>query len=76
MRYWEYKTVKIEATGWFTGGQLDASEVDEQLNKLGMQGWEAITSAATNMGYGQTKYVVYTLKRECPAPISKVPPIQ
>ena len=60
---WEYKTVMIKATGWFSGGKVDANVLDERLNALGQDGWELASGFDTNQFYGETRDVVLIFKR-------------
>ncbi|MDQ3622360.1 MAG: DUF4177 domain-containing protein [Verrucomicrobiota bacterium] len=62
---WEYKVCKFEAGG-FLGGKVDASSVEDQLNRLGMQGWEVAGVFETNLGHGATRDVAILLKRPVP----------
>lgn len=59
---WEYKTIKIGATG-FMGGKVDENELDTLMNTLGSQGWELTTAFDTNQAYGQTRDIVAIFKR-------------
>lgn len=59
---WEYKTIKLAATG-FTGGKLDEKQFDEYLNQLGREGWELIAAFDTNAVYGATRDVVAIFKK-------------
>lgn len=61
MRY-EYKTYKHKAGG-FMGGKFDEVKMDQEMNELGAQGWEMVTSLDTNEGYGATRYIVVLFKR-------------
>ena len=61
MRF-EYKTIKL-ATSGFLGGKFDASDLDAELNRLGDQGWELVSSFDTNSVHGQTRDIVAILKR-------------
>jgi hypothetical protein len=60
---WEYKVVEFNSGG-FMGGQINTQEIESRLNELGKLGWELVTSYSTNAGYGSTRKVVYTLKKE------------
>ena len=60
---WEYKTVMIKATGWFSGGKVDVNILDERLNALGSQGWELASGFDTNKECGETRDVVLIFKR-------------
>ena len=59
---WEYKTIKLAATG-FLGGKFDAEQLDRYMNELGAQGWELMTGFDTNKSYGETRDVVVIFKR-------------
>lgn len=63
MTQWEYRTVKVEAKGWFVGGVLDQSKFEAALNELGRDGWELVSTFDTNMLHGQTREIVAVLKR-------------
>lgn len=64
MRRWIYKVVEFDPKKSFMGGKVDSQNIEQRLNELGRQGWEVISSFTTNEGYGNTKKIVYTLKRE------------
>lgn len=59
---WEYKTIKLQATG-FTGGKFDETRLDAMMNDLGSQGWELVAGFDTNKNYGETRDVVIIFKR-------------
>ncbi len=59
---WEYKTIKLEATGW-VGGKIDELRLDQMMNDLGQQGWELAAALDTNEAYGETRDVVVIFKR-------------
>jgi len=61
---WEYKTLKVSATGGFLGGKFDEKSLDTKLNELGDQRWELVSAFATHQGYGQSRDVAVILKRE------------
>jgi hypothetical protein len=60
---WEYKTIKLEGKGVLIGGNVDQAQLDQQLNELGAQGWEACTAFSTAMFAGPTRYMVVIFKR-------------
>ena len=62
MTRWEYKTIKVAATG-FLGGKLDSPAFEALLNGLGRDGWELVSAFDTNQSYGQTRDVVAVFKR-------------
>ncbi|MEA2077524.1 MAG: DUF4177 domain-containing protein [Candidatus Marinimicrobia bacterium] len=43
---------------------MNITEVETRLNELGKLGWELVGSYSTNFGYGSTRKLVYTLKKE------------
>jgi hypothetical protein len=59
---WEYKTVKLGATG-FLGGKVDESKLDAVMNDLGRNGWELAAAFDTNQANGSTRDVVAIFKR-------------
>ena len=59
---WEYKTIKIAATG-FAGGKLDENAFAAHMNELGDQEWELVTVFDTNVSGGGTRDVVAVFKR-------------
>ena len=64
MKY-EYTVLTVAAeTGWFTlGGKVDGEKLSGELNRLGRDGWELVSTFDTNMGHGATRDVVLILKR-------------
>ena len=59
---WEYKTIKLGASGFF-GGKVNEGELDTEMNQLGEQGWELVNAFDTNQTHGATRYVVAVFKR-------------
>lgn len=62
MDKWEYKSVKIETTGFF-GGKVDTDTFDRAANELGEEGWEMISCFDTNSSEGASRYVIAVFKR-------------
>ena len=60
---WEYKTIKLAATGFWVGGNIDPLQLDQMMNELGQQGWELAAALDTNEADGQTKDIVVIFKR-------------
>jgi hypothetical protein len=60
---WEYKTIKLAATGHFSGGNIDEVKLDALMNELGSQGWELAAALDTNVAGGNTKDVIVIFKR-------------
>ncbi len=61
---WEYRTMKVPATGGFLGGKFNEEILDARLNELGEQRWELVAAFSTHQGYGQSRDVVAIFKRE------------
>ncbi|HUT02631.1 MAG TPA: DUF4177 domain-containing protein [bacterium] len=60
---WEYKTLKLAATG-FSGGKINQAKLERSINVLGSEDWELVTSFVTAQGSGYTKDVFLLFKRE------------
>ncbi|MDD5934015.1 MAG: DUF4177 domain-containing protein [Clostridiales bacterium] len=63
MEQWEYKTIYTDAKGFF-GGKVNFSEFEEELNKLGAQGWELVSSVPSAQSYGSTRWIISIFKRK------------
>ena len=59
---WEYKTIKLGATG-LLGGKIDDAKRDRTMNELGVQGWELGAALDTDVAGGGTRDVVVIFKR-------------
>ncbi|MBI5095187.1 MAG: DUF4177 domain-containing protein [Candidatus Hydrogenedentes bacterium] len=62
MTRWEYWTVTLKPTGFWTA-KLEDSEVTAILNNAGREGWELAAAPALTMSYGQTGGVLLLFKR-------------
>lgn len=62
MDKFEYKTLFTDAKGFF-GGKVDKSDYQFELNELGSQGWELVSTVATAQSYGSTRWIISTFKR-------------
>ena len=62
MEKFEYKVVTFDTTGFF-GGNVETRQVETQLNLLGNDGWEMVSSTSTNQSYGASKSIVCIFKR-------------
>ena len=62
---WAYRTISIAAefNGAFARSHIDFQLLNEELNRLGEQGWELVSVMDTNLVQGQTRDVVAFLKR-------------
>lgn len=63
MEKYEYKTLYSDAKGIF-GGKVDKGTFQMELNELGSQGWELVSTVATAQSYGSTRWVISILKRK------------
>ena len=59
----EYKTLFTEVKGAF-GGKVDGENLQSELNVLGQQGWELVSSAPVAQSYGATKWMISVFKRK------------
>lgn len=48
-RKWEYKTVEVKSKLFGSGF---AGEIDEELNRLGLRGWELVSGGHDTRGFG------------------------
>ena len=63
MEKFEYKVVTFDTKG-FWGGTVETRQIEEQLNRLGDDGWEMVSGTSTNQSYGASKSIVCIFKRE------------
>lgn len=62
MEKWEYQTIKIALKG-FTGGILNTSDFNNELNDLGEEGWELVSCFSTNAAQGYSREAIAVFKR-------------
>lgn len=62
MEKFEYKVVVYDTKG-FWGGKVEVLQIENQLNQLGNEGWEMVSSTSTNQSYGASKSIVCMFKR-------------
>jgi hypothetical protein len=60
MKKFEYHLLKVES-GFFNG--LDYKQFNEQLNQLGSEGWEVVSTVGISSA-SQATDLLFTLKRE------------
>ena len=58
----KYKVLKIKKDSWL-GVNFDGNNLESELNKLGVQGWDLTTSIDINVGHGSTKEIILILKK-------------
>lgn len=63
MEKFEYKTLFTDAKG-VLGGKVDQTEYQNELNELGAQGWELVSTVAAAQSYGSTRWIITTFKRK------------
>jgi len=63
MEQWEYKTLKVQTTGFF-GGKLDTDEFERAMNYLGSEGWELTSCFDTSQSQGSSRDVIAVFKRK------------
>lgn len=63
MERFEYKTLFTDAKG-VLGGKVDQSALQKELNQLGSQGWELVSTVAAAQSYGSTRWVISIFKRK------------
>ena len=59
---WEYKTVKFKTSG-LMGGKLDDTKLNNEMNQLGIQGWELVSSFSTSQSFGESRDIVLIFKK-------------
>ncbi len=62
MDRFEYKVVAYDTKG-FWGGNVDPTQLENQFNAMGNEGWELISCTATSQSYGSSKSIVCIFKR-------------
>ncbi|MFK7771406.1 MAG: DUF4177 domain-containing protein [Saprospiraceae bacterium] len=64
MKQFEYKNLKIETEySLFQGSKIYDEELTQQMNQLGLKGWELVSTIDSNSN-GRTDYIVLIFKRE------------
>lgn len=63
MEKFEYKVETYDPKGFF-GGNVDSFRLEDQLNKLGKDGWELVSCTSSNQSYGASKSLVCIFKRK------------
>jgi hypothetical protein len=61
---WEYKVLKLQTEfGFWSGTEFDSEALEEELNRLGSDGWEVVSIFDIEKVKGGSKYVNVVLKR-------------
>lgn len=58
----EYKILRSDKEGWL-GPVVDFDKFENELNRLGQEGWDAFASIDINRHEGSTKEIVLFLKK-------------
>ncbi len=66
---WEYKIVKIETTGSYSGGTVDEKEMLKTIHYWAKHDWELIsalplTQGSAFKGFGSTSNILLFFKRQ------------
>ncbi|HEX2750800.1 MAG TPA: DUF4177 domain-containing protein [Verrucomicrobiales bacterium] len=68
MKRFEYHVLKgkVSKGAWIFnfGGNVDESELKDEFNNLGRQGWELVTASEPSMAGGQSRNIIFIFKRE------------
>jgi hypothetical protein len=61
---WEYHVLKLKTEfGFWSGTEFDSEALEEELNRLGAEGWELVSIFDIEKVKGGSKYVNAVLKR-------------
>ena len=63
MEQFEYKTLFTDAKG-VLGGKVDQVTFQNDLNELGLQGWELVSTVSAAQSYGSTRWIISIFKRK------------
>jgi hypothetical protein len=63
MDKYEYKTLFTDAKGAF-GGKVDKGGFKMELNELGKDGWELVSTVSSAQSYGSTRWLISIFKRK------------
>jgi len=63
MEKFEYKTLFTDAKG-VLGGKVDQRAFENEINQLGSQGWELVSTVAAAQSYGSTRWIISVFKRK------------
>lgn len=63
MDKYEYKTLFTDAKGAL-GGKVDRNAFQMELNELGSQGWELVSTVSSAQNYGSTRWLISIFKRK------------
>lgn len=64
MTHWEYKTLEFNTKGFWVGGKVDIIKMNDEFNKLGMEGWELVSAVNTNQYQGASRKIIVMFKRK------------
>jgi len=61
---WEYHTEIVKEGKSWLGGKFDGDILNSKLNEMGREGWELINFMTSNVGFGNSGYLIMIFKRE------------
>ena len=64
---WEYMTVVAPVRRTLFWGRFQAQGLTDQLNVLGKEGWELVSTSPSWTGWGGTRELTLVLKRPVPS---------
>lgn len=64
---WEYRSLLWDARKGLLGGKIDREQLDNQLNVLGQEGWDLVSTSPSTREGGSTRDIVLILKRPVPS---------
>jgi hypothetical protein len=69
MDRFEYRTLLLDVAGMF-GKRLDTARITKELNALGADGWELVSSKSSTVAWGSERSVVCIFKRKLRTPVA------
>jgi hypothetical protein len=64
MAMWDYKTLKISTEfQWPQGTDFDERALEMELQSLGKEGWELVSTFSVERRQGGSRYVIAVLKK-------------
>jgi len=63
MAKFEYRTMVYDTHGMM-GGKINEKDFQDKLNMFGENGWELVSSVATNQGNGYTRSIISIFKKK------------
>lgn len=61
---WQYRVFRFKPPAVIKGADVDIAALESELNKLGAEGWEAVTSFERAVASGITNEIAIVMKRQ------------